>query len=414
MLRTHTCGQLSKTNENEEVVLTGWVNVRRDHGGLIFLDIRDRYGVTQTTFYPDDQKSFEIADRVKPESVVMVKGQVIARPQEMINKKLKTGEIEVKATSIEVLSASKTPPFELDKADGVDEEIRLKYRYLDLRRQKMQHNLEFRQQVLTHIRNYLVEKDFIEVETPLLTSSSPEGARDYLVPSRVHPGQFYALPQAPQLYKQLLMVASFDKYFQIAPCFRDEDARADRSPGEFYQLDLEMSFVDKEDVFEILEPLMIELTEGLAKKKVQNKTFPIVTYKDALEKYGTDKPDLRFDMTFVDITEQAHESDFKVFQSGECIKGIKVDGGAKYSRKDIDNLIEKAQEFGAKGLAWVKIKDNKFESQIAKFFKEEVQQAIIKKFAAQDGDFVCFIADSLSNTQQILGDIRNHLGEIEG
>jgi len=395
------------------VRLCGFVKTRRDHGGLIFLDLRDRYGITQTTFHPENKDSFDIADKVKTESVVCIEGTVDKRPKDMVNSKLKTGEIEIGVQNITLLSPSKTLPFELEKADDVDEELRLTYRYLDLRREKMQRNLMFRNEVLTYIRTYLSKRDFVEIETPLLTSSSPEGARDYLVPSRIHAGKFYALPQAPQMYKQLLMVAGLDKYFQIAPCFRDEDTRADRSP-EFYQLDLEMSFVEQEDIFSILEPLLIELTEKVAKKTVMQKPFPRITYTEAIETYGTDKPDIRYDLKLVQVTEIGKKSSFNVFASSSCIKGIKVEGGAKYSRKEIDELTEAAQGFGAKGLAWIKIAAGAFESQIAKFFDEPLQKEIIKSFEANDGDFICFVADDRDVVNHVLGSLRELLAKKEG
>lgn len=413
MHRTHHCGELTKEHVSQTVSIGGWVQSRRDHGGFIFLDIRDRYGVTQVTFDPMEAEAFAAADKVRSESMIIVSGEVVARPENMVNAKISTGEIEIAAKKVEAISYAKTPPFELDKADDVDEELRLRYRFLDLRREKMQRNLKFRNEVLTFIRNYLSKKDFIEVETPLLTASSPEGARDYLVPSRKHQGKFYALPQAPQMYKQLLMVGGLDRYFQIAPCFRDEDARADRSPGEFYQLDLEMSFVEKEDIFELMEPMLIELTEKVAGKKVLSKPFPRITYRDAMEKYGSDKPDLRFGMELVDVTKLAKKSSFQVFLSGSAIKGLKVEGGAKYSRKDIDDLIEVAQGFGAKGLAWVKIKDGAFESQIAKFFDDALQKELISAFNAEDGDFICFVSDDRDAANDILGNLRNHFAQLE-
>lgn len=413
MLRTQHCGELNKKDVNKRITLCGWVQARRDHGGLIFLDLRDRYGLTQVKFSPDIKEVFDSANKVKPESVIKVVGEVVLRPQEMTNPKIKTGEIEVAADEIEIFSEAKTPPFEISKAAEVDEELRLKYRYLDLRRPKMLKNLEFRQRVISYIRKFLTAENFLEVETPLLTSSSPEGARDYLVPSRVHPGKFYALPQAPQQYKQLLMVAGIDRYFQIAPCLRDEDARADRSPGEFYQLDLEMSFVEKEDVFEVVESLMIELAEKLTLKKIYSKPFHLIKYQDALEKYGSDKPDLRYGLELIEITEAVSRAGFKVFQGAECVKGLKVSGGGKYSRSKIESLVTLAEEFGAKGLAWVKIKNGRFESQIAKFFKPEVQREIIKLFEAKNNDFLCFVADERPKTNKVLGELRKHLAEKE-
>src|SRR3989344_5167070 len=299
MLRTHTCGELTKKDANKKVTLCGWVHRRRDHGGIIFIDLRDRYGLTQLTFDPDKNKiAWQVADALRSEWVIQATGTVVARPKEMVNKKLSTGEIETEVDKLTVLSMSKIPPFEIDeeKAGETNENLRLKYRFIDLRRPKLQAMLKTRDEMIRDIREYFHKENFIEVQTPILANSSPEGARDWLVPSRLYPGKFYALPQAPQQFKQLLMVAGVDRYFQIAPCFRDEDPRADRHFGEFYQLDMEMSFVTQDDIFAMMEPLMIELTEKFSPKKVMFKPFPRIPWKEAMTKYGSDKPDLRFDM----------------------------------------------------------------------------------------------------------------------
>ena len=318
--RTHTCGELTKKDEGKEVILSGWVNTRRDHGGLIFIDLRDKYGLTQITFDPKISKeAWHIAEKVRNEYVLKIEGKVISRPAEMVNPKLKTGEIEIEAGGIEILSKSKTPPFEVneDKMRETNEFLRLEYRFIDLRRPTLQKMLRTKDLFFRHIRKYFQDRDFTEVQTPILANSSPEGARDFLVPSRLHPGKFYALPQAPQQFKQLLMVGGLDKYFQIAPCFRDEDPRMDRAYGEFYQLDLEMSFVGQEDVFNIMDPLFMELTEKFSDKKVtglDNKgKFKRIPWKESMEKYGTDKPDLRFGLEIVPITEMVKNCGFSVF-----------------------------------------------------------------------------------------------------
>lgn len=411
MFRTHTCGELTKKDKGKKVKLAGWVNSRRDHGGLIFLDLRDRYGLTQCKVDPKNKKAFQVADKVRSEFVILVEGKVVARPKEMINKKIKTGEIEVLADKIEIFSKSKTPPFEISDRIKAGEEIRLKYRFLDLRRRKLQENIIFRSNLIKFIRDWMHKKGFIEIETPILTVSSPEGARDYLVPSRLHPGKFYALPQAPQQFKQLLMVAGFDRYFQIAPCMRDEDPRADRAAGEFYQLDVETSFLQKEEFFKLMEPLLIEISEKFSKKKILQKPFPIISYKEAMNRYGTDKPDLRFGYEICDITTLAKKSNFKVFIKAEKIKGICVEGGALWSRKEIDELILFAKKIGAEGLAWIKLTDKGFESNITKFFSNDTLLAIKNKFKAKKGSIFLFIADENLKVLKILGEIRLYIAE---
>jgi len=380
MLRTHTCGELNKKDVGKVVELAGWVHHRRDHGGIIFIDLRDRWGLTQLTFDPRFNKtSHKLADDLRGEWVIKVKGKVVARPQEMVNSKLKTGEIEVEAQELEILSKSLTPPFEIDeeKAKEAKENLRLKFRFLDLRRSKLQKILIKKDKIIQYVRGYFHKEGFIEIQTPILANSSPEGARDYLVPSRLYPGKFYALPQAPQQFKQLLMIAGLDRYFQIAPCFRDEDPRADRHPGDFYQIDMEMSFVSEEDVWQMVEPLMVDLTEKFSFKKIVRKPFPRLTYKEAMDKYGSDKPDLRYALEITPLTALVKNCGFAVFAEAIKNKGVvhalKVDGGAKFSRKEIDELTEVARSKEAPGLAYI-IRGDKGElkSPILKFLGEEL------------------------------------------
>ncbi len=418
MIRTHTCGELTKKEVGQKVTLTGWVHRRRDHGGIIFIDLRDKYGLTQVKFDPGiNDEAIKIADKFRSEWVVKVVGSVVARPEEMVNKKMATGEIEVEGIEAEVLSESKTPPFELDeeKAGEANESIRLKYRFIDLRREKLQRMLQTRHNFIRYIRDYFEREKFLEVQTPILANSSPEGARDFLVPSRLHPGTFYALPQAPQQFKQLLMVGGIDKYFQIAPCFRDEDPRADRHPGEFYQVDLEMSYVNQEDVWAVVEKLMIELTEKFSDKKIIEKPFPRITYHEVLEKYGSDKPDLRFEMAIKPVTELVKESGFSVFSDAYKNKGVihalKVDGGAKFSRREIDELTEIAKTKGARGLAYITYKeDGELNSPIIKFLGEDLAKKVMENLEAKPGDIVFFGADQWRVVCESLGAVRSECG----
>ncbi|MBU1178587.1 aspartate--tRNA ligase [Patescibacteria group bacterium] len=414
--RTHTCGELDKKDAEKEVKLSGWVHSRRDHGGVIFIDLRDHYGITQVKVNPDVKDAFVVADKVRSEFVVQVTGKVIARPAAMVNPKLDTGEIEIDVSAVEILNESLTPPFEIDKEQQVDEELRLKYRYLDLRRVKLQEYIKLRHQVIKFIRNYLDERGFIDVQTPIMANSSPEGARDFIVPSRLHPGKFYALPQAPQQFKQLLMVAGIDKYYQIAPCFRDEDPRADRAPCEFYQLDLEMAFVGQEDVFQSQEPLWVELTEKIAGKKILKKPFPRIPYREAMLKYGSDKPDLRFDLEIQDVSQIFTDSKFQVFKSVLENKGVvrclKAEGaGKKFSRKHIDELTAIAQENGAKGLAYIIYEGGELKSPILKFLSEKEIAKLAQISDAKDGDIVFFGADEEKIVCQALGAVRSELGK---
>jgi aspartyl-tRNA synthetase len=423
MLRTHTCGELTKKNSGQEVTLCGWVHRRRDHGGIIFIDLRDRYGLTQITFDPQKNDAGKNADQLRGEWVIKVTGKVAARPEEMVNKKLATGEIEIEAGELEILNKSKTPPFEVDdeKAGEVNENMRLKYRFIDLRRPKLQEMLRIRDALICHIRDYFHKENFIEVQTPILANSSPEGARDWLVPSRLYPGKFYALPQAPQQFKQLLMVAGLDRYFQIAPCFRDEDPRMDRHYGEFYQLDMEMSFVTQEDVFNIMEPLMVELTHKFSNKKVMWQPFPRVSWHDAMEKYGSDKPDLRFEMEIKPITDIVKNCGFSVFtgaaKTGGAVHALNVPGGAKFSRKEIDEITEVAKSKGAKGLAYIALTPNpspkgqgelyEVKSPIVKFLGDDLVTEIIKITNAKAGDIIFFGADAWKTVCLSLGAVRN-------
>lgn len=419
MFRTHTCGELNKKDQGKIVELAGWVHSRRDHGGLIFIDLRDRYGLTQLTFDPEiSSEALAEADKLRHEWVIKIKGKVALRPDDMVNKKLKTGEIEVECSAIEILSKSKTPPFELneEKAEESNEALRLKYRFVDLRRPKLQARLKIKDEFFRYIRKYFAERNFIEVQTPTLANSSPEGARDFLVPSRLHPGKFYALPQAPQQFKQLLMVGGLDKYFQIAPCFRDEDPRMDRHYGEFYQLDMEMSFVEQDDILKITEPLMKELTEKFSAKKMvglkKDGRFKQIPWKESMEKYGTDKPDLRFGLEIMPITELVKDCGFSVFtqavKNGGVVHALKIQGAAKFSRKEIDELTEAAKIKGAKGLAYIVVKENnELQSPIVKFLGDELAKKIVKRLGAKPSDMIFFGADIWKTACLSLGAVRN-------
>lgn len=409
--------------------MCGWMNSRRDHGGIIFIDLRDRYGIIQLRFDPEYSKdSWKQADKLRSEFVVKVKGEVVLRPQDMINPKLTTGEIEINGKDVEILNSSKVPPFEIDvqateaKHEEVGEELRLKYRYLDLRKTRLQKIVQDRDKMITYVREYFHKNNFIEIQTPILANSSPEGARDYLVPSRIHKGKFYALPQAPQQFKQLLMVAGFDRYFQIAPCFRDEDPRADRHPGEFYQIDFEMSFVEQEDVWNMVEPLMFELTQNFSDKEIiglDGDRFKRFTYKEIMNKYGSDKPDLRFGFEIQNITEMTRGCGFGVFcdavKNGGVVHGLKIDGGAKFSRKEIDELTEIAKSKKAKGLAYIIIRDNfELQSPIVKFLGDDLAKKIIQAVGGKEGDIIFFGADEWKIVCASLGAVRDECGKRLG
>ena len=418
-MRTHTCGELTKKDIKKIVELCGWVASRRDHGGLIFIDLRDRYGLTQLTFDPKiSAEALAEADKLRNEWVIKVKGAVRLRPAEMINKKMPTGEIEIDRSSIKILSKSKTPPFELneEKSGEANEALRLKYRFVDLRRPKLQQMLKIKDEFFGHMRKYFHERGFIEVQTPILANSSPEGARDFLVPSRLYPGKFYALPQAPQQFKQLLMVGGLDRYFQIAPCFRDEDPRLDRHYGEFYQLDMEMSFVEQEDIFKIMEPLMKELTEKFSAKKIvgleKDGRFRKISWREAMGKYGSDKPDLRFAMSIASITDLIKDCGFSVFanavKNGGVVHALKIEGGAKFSRKEIDEITEVAKSKGVKGLAYITVKaKGELQSPVIKFLGQELSGQIVKQVGAKAGDIIFFGADVWKTVCLSLGAVRN-------
>lgn len=412
--RTHTCGELTSKNVSQIVTLNGWVESRRDLGGIIFIYIRDRYGKTQVVFNPQINKSLhEKASALRNEYVISVTGIVQLRPEGMNNPEVSTGEIELIAHELTIINTSDNPPFPIEDEIDINEEIRLKFRYLDLRRPTLQKNLLIRHQLYQITRKYFDENNFIEIETPILMKSTPEGARDYLVPSRVHPGKFYALPQSPQTYKQILMVAGFDRYFQIVKCFRDEDLRADRQP-EFTQIDMEMSFVDESDIFRIVEGLIVRMFREI--KGIEVRTpFKVLSYREAIEKYGSDKPDIRFGLSFTNLTDILRETDFKVFnegiKKGGVISGFVAPGCANYSRSQIDSLTDFVKKLGAGGLIWMRVKDEGFESPVAKFFKEDILISIKERMKAESGDLILIVADEYSRTYSVLGALRYEVAE---
>ncbi len=412
MLRTHTCNEITKKDVGSTVTLTGWVHRRRDHGGIIFIDLRDRYGLTQVAFDPEfNKEALETAESVRSEYVLKVTGEVRERPEGQANKNMDTGEVEVYINEVEILNTAKTPPFEIDQDKPVNEELRLKYRYLDLRKERMQKNIVLRHQLIKIIRDFLSDEDFIDIETPILIKGTPEGSREYLVPSRLHPGEMYVLPQSPQQLKQMLMIAGFDKYYQIPRCFRDEDLRGDRQP-EFTQLDVEMSFIEEKDVMDVTERLLIKMTEELAPdKKIMSTPFPVITWKDAMEQYGSDKPDIRFEMKLTDVGEIVKGCEFKVFNmaldNGGVVKALRVEGGGKFTRKDIEDLTELAQVYGAKGLAYFIYEDSgEVKSPIAKFLSDEQVKGITDATGAKAGDAVFFGADNFETACTALGQVR--------
>jgi len=412
MLRTHTCGELKDKQIGKEVTLCGWVHTSRDHGGLLFIDVRDYSGVTQVVFNPEKDKALhDRAKELSTESVILVKGKVTKRPEGTENKKIPTGAIEIEVAFLELLSDSATPPFAIEDDSKVSEEIKLKYRYLDLRRPYMQRNLRLRHKLYKVIRDHLSKQDFVEVETPILTKSTPEGARDYLVPSRLNPGKFYALPQSPQLFKQILMVSGMDKYFQIAKCFRDEDLRKDRQP-EFTQLDIEMSFIEEEDIYLLIEAVMKDIFFNLSGAKLET-PFLRLKYHDAMRRFGSDKPDTRFGMEFVEFSQDLKNTECKIFKTvlgkGGRIFSLCVSGGTKLSAKDIDTLIEFSKENGAKGLSFFKVKSKTLTSPIGKFFKKEELDTILEKTKAKDGDLILMVADKEEVALPVLGAVRTYL-----
>ncbi len=413
--RTHTCGELNKSHVGEEVTLMGWLHRRRDHGGLIFIDLRDRYGLTQVVFGQKALKRYPGARDLRGEFVLAVRGKVERRPEGMVNPNLTTGDIEVSVSELKILNPAKTPPFEIDSNKEVTEEMRLKYRYLDLRNSGMRQNMLVRHKTSHAVRMFFNNNNFVEVETPILMRSTPEGARDYLVPSRIHKGRFYALPQSPQTYKQILMVAGMDRYYQIVRCFRDEDLRADRQP-EFTQIDIEMSFVERDDVLETMERMMVHVFKEVLDVEIQQ-PFRRLTYKEAIETYGSDKPDLRFGMEICNISELVADCDFKVFsecvESGGTVCGICVAGGAQYSRKQIDTLTDEIKREGARGLVAIKVSSDGWDSSLAKFFTEETIAKINKSFGAKDGDLLLIIADHGEKAFTLAGGLRLRIARSE-
>lgn len=417
MRRTHHCWQLDAGDVDKEVVLMGWVHRRRDHGGVIFVDLRDREGITQVVFNPAvDPEIHARAHAIRNEYVLAVRGRVENRPADMINPKLKTGEIEVTVTEFKLLNEAQTPPFLIEDDIDASEAIRLKYRHLDLRRPQMQKNLILRHRATTAVRSYLNQHGFLDLETPFLTRSTPEGARDYLVPSRVNPGQFYALPQSPQIFKQLFMISGFDRYYQIVRCFRDEDLRADRQP-EFTQIDIEMSFVGEDDVMNLTEGMMAALFKDALGLKLM-RPFARLTYEDAAGRFGLDKPDTRFGLELKDISDIVGRSNFKVFadavKKGGIVKALNAKGCIDFSRKEIDDLIKFVAIYRAKGMAWIKVKENEWQSPIAKYFSEGEKKALSKRIEMAPGDLVFFVADEPKVVNESLGHLRNHLGKTLG
>lgn len=417
MLKTHNCGTLTKADVGQIVTLNGWVQRRRDLGGVLFIDLRDRTGIVQTVFNPDfSGEALAVADRARNEFVLAVKGKVVERDPETFNANLATGEIEIRVTEIEVLNAAKTPPFPIEDEVEVDESLRLKYRYLDLRRPEMQKTLLLRAKAAKIFRDYLDGQGFIEVETPILTKSSPEGARDYLVPSRVHEGEFFALPQSPQIFKQLLMVGGLERYYQIARCFRDEDLRADRQP-EFTQVDIETSFLSQDQLLGMMEELSARLLRETIGVELEL-PFQRITYADAMNKYGSDKPDLRFGLEIEDITDIVATSDVKVFASvaagGGVVKALNAKGCASWSRKELDDLQPFAARYGGKGLAWITVKDGEWRGPIVKFLKPEEIEALTERLGVEEGDLLTFSADKPKVVADVLGNLRLKLGRDLG
>lgn len=417
LTRSHHCGQISEQQTGAEVVLCGWVERRRDHGGLIFIDLRDRSGVVQIVASPEhDTESFHKAEAVRNEYVLCVRGDVRKRDEATVNPNMATGTVEVICHEMRILNPSKTPPFYIEDNIDVDENIRLKYRYLDLRRPEMQRNLMMRHKVTKAMRDFLDKHDFIEIETPVLTKSTPEGARDYLVPSRVNPGCFYALPQSPQLFKQLLMISGMEKYFQIARCFRDEDLRADRQP-EFTQLDMEMSFVDQEYIMNLMEDMMAHIFTNVLGMDIP-RPFPRLTWDQAMNLYGSDKPDVRFDMHFYDVTSLVKDTEFKVFKSvidnGGVVKAINVKGYSQIPRRELDGLVDYVNQYGAKGLAWICFTPDGIKSQIMKFLGEDTIRAIGEACESETGDLVLMIADKPAVVANALGQLRLEMARRSG
>lgn len=417
MLRTHACGQITRELIGETVTLNGWVQRRRDLGGVLFIDLRDRSGLVQIVFNPEfSGEAHQIADRVRNEYVLAVKGTVVERDKETVNPNLPTGELEVRITEIEILNAAKNPPFFIEDGIEIDEALRLKYRYLDLRRPEMYQTLKLRSKAAKIFRDFLDEQEFVEVETPILSKSTPEGARDYLVPSRVHPGEFFALPQSPQIYKQLLMVGGVERYYQIARCFRDEDLRADRQP-EFTQVDIETSFMSQDQLLAMMEQLVARLMKETAGVEIEL-PFQRITYADAMGKYGSDKPDLRFGLELVDLSDILAGTEAKVFagaiKNGGQVKAINAKGCGQWSRKEIDDLAPFAMRYGAKGLAWIQVKDGEMRGPIVKFLTEDELSAIKERLNVEEGDLLLFSADTKKVVADVLGNLRLKIGRQLG
>ena len=417
-MRSHYCGQLRDTDIGESVSLNGWVHRRRDHGGVIFLDLRDREGIVQVVFDPDTEEAFALADKVRNEYVLGITGRVRARDEAAVNPKMSTGRIEVLGSDIEILAVAETPPFQLDEYSDAGEDVRLKYRYVDLRRPEMQARLRKRSDVSQFVRNYMHEAEFIEIETPVLTKATPEGARDYLVPSRTHQGEFFALPQSPQLFKQLLMMSGFDRYFQIARCFRDEDLRADRQP-EFTQIDIETTFMNEQEIMDLVEDLLVRLFKSSI--DVDLGTFPVLKYADAMAHYGSDKPDLRFDLPLVEVSDLMQSVEFKVFagpaQDAESrVAALRVPDGERLSRRNIDDYTKFVAIYGARGLAYIRVNDlsagiDGLQSPILKFLPDDVVTQILERVSAVNGDIVFFGADKSGVVNDALGSLRCRLAE---
>lgn len=411
--RTHTCGELRKENINESVNLNGWVNTVRLHGQVIFIDLRDRYGKTQVVFNSENfDGDFESVKRLSMEDVLSIKGRVQSRGEGAVNPDMPTGEIEVMVDSMALLSETAPLPFVITDRDSALEDLRLKYRYLELRTDELQHNILTRHKTYQAVRKFLSDHNFVEVETPILMKSTPEGARDFLVPSRIHHGKFYALPQSPQIYKQILMISGFDRYFQIVKCFRDEDFRADRQP-EFTQIDIEMSFIDEEDIFEKMEGLTRHVFKDVKNIDLPD-PFPRISFDKAMSKYGSDKPDTRYDLFLQDVKQYTDQSDFNAFKSAECVKAIVLTGGEKYSRKIIDELTELVKKFNAKGLTWMKMEENQLSGGISKFFTGELKQQIIDTTGMQNGDIIFLVGDERNIVETALGALRVELAKREG
>ena len=414
--RSHVCGLLNTGHRRSRVRLSGWIHRKRDHGGLIFIDLRDHTGICQLIVQPEKEELFRKAERLHAESVITVEGEVVGRSPETVNSKIPSGEIEVVLDDVRVESHAAPLPFPVADDLHTSEELRLTYRFLDLRREKIHRNIVFRSRLISQVRRYLEEQGFMEIQTPILTASSPEGARDFLVPSRLHPGKFYALPQAPQQFKQLLMVSGFSRYFQIAPCFRDEDARADRSPGEFYQIDMEMSYIEQDDLFEILEGMFKFLTETMSGKRIAEFPFPRITYRDVMNRFGSDKPDLRVPLEIQDVTDIFAGSSFKVFASntkpGSCVKAMVLKGRGAESRQFYDKAEKRAKELGAPGLAYVQFREEDPKGPIVKFLSESELNALKDRLAIETGDVVFFGAGKWERTCRIMGGIREYFSDL--